>query len=191
MTRGSVKRLFFILALACFACIPSFCRPAFAQNAAPKAAPSVDDPASREDVSKLLETMRSHDLMQKMMAIQAQTVEQAIHDQLKDKGSVPTDFDAQMRKNIDGMLKNMPVDDVVEAMIPAYQKHFTHGDIEAMNAFYASPVGQKVVEELPAVTQEGMQAALPILTKYMQVWEERMKRDMQSAPKSSAPKGQS
>jgi hypothetical protein len=182
-----MKRLFFTLALACVV----LALPAFAQDAAPKAAPGADDPASREDVTKLLDTMRSHDLMQKMMAIQAQSVEQAIHDQLREKGSVPTDFDAQMKKSIDGMVKNMPVDDVVQAMIPAYQKHFTHGDIEAMSNFYSSPVGQKVLEELPAVTQEGMQAAMPILTKYMQAWEERMKRDMQSPPKSSAPKGQS
>jgi hypothetical protein len=190
MKRGPMKRLFFTLTFACLA-FSLLSRSAFAQAAAPNAAPGADDPASREDVSKLLDTMRSHDLMQKMMAIQAQNVEQAIHDQLKDKGAVPSDFDAQMKKSIDGMLKNMPVDDVVQAMIPAYQKHFTHGDIEAMSAFYASPVGQKVVEELPAVTQEGMQAAMPILTKYMQVWEDRMKHDMQSSPKTSAPKGQS
>jgi hypothetical protein len=63
-------------------------------------------------------------------------------------------------------------------MIPAYQNHFTRGDIQAMNAFYSSPVGQKVLEQLPAVMQEGMQAAMPIMSKYVTEWKERMQKDV-------------
>jgi hypothetical protein len=64
-------------------------------------------------------------------------------------------------------------DQLTDAMIPAYQKHFTKSDIVAINTFYSSPVGQKVLEELPAVMQEGMQTAMPILTNYMQDWQKR------------------
>jgi hypothetical protein len=77
-------------------------------------------------------------------------------------------------------------------MIPSYQKHFTRGDIQAMNAFYSSPVGQKVLQELPDVTQEGMQAALPIISKYLSDWKERMEQEMKDLGKSStksAPEG--
>jgi hypothetical protein len=77
---------------------------------------------------------------------------------------------------------------MTEAMIPAYQNHFTRGDIAAMNAFYASPVGQKVLQELPGVTQEGMKNMMPILTRYLDTWRQRMPeefKDMEkTAPKS-------
>jgi hypothetical protein len=152
------------------------------------AAQNADEPASRDDVILLLRTMHSHDLMQKIMAVQAQSMEQMIHDQLQEKGALPANFETQMKARIDDLLKNMPMDEFTQAMIPAYQKHFTHGDIEAMNTFYSSAVGQKVLQELPAVMQEGMQAGMPVLTKYIQDWQEKMKHDMEPTTPKSAPK---
>ena len=32
-----------------------------------------------------------------------------------------------MTKQMDDMLKNMPLDEMMQATIPAYQKHFTKG----------------------------------------------------------------
>jgi hypothetical protein len=90
-----------------------------------------------------------------------------------------------MKKRMDDLRKGMPTDEIVDAMIPAYQNHFTHGDIQAMNAFYSSPVGQKVLEQLPAVMQEGMQAAMPIMGKYVTQWKERMQEDVKELEKSS------
>jgi hypothetical protein len=68
-------------------------------------------------------------------------------------------------------------------MIPAYQKHFTKSDLEAMNTFYPSAVGQKVLQQLPAVTQEGSQAAMPILGRYVSEWKERRQQDLQEMEK--------
>ena len=162
-----MKRL--LLILACFA----LCVPCFAQNP--------DDPASRDDVILYLRTMRSHDMMERTMAVQSQSVQQLLRDQiLSDKGKLPPDFDAHMKTAMDDLVKHMPLDDMVEAMIPAYQKHFTKGDIEAMNAFYSSPVGQKVLEQLPSVLQEGNAAMLPIISKYLSEWKERMKNELES-----------
>jgi uncharacterized protein len=170
-----MKRL--LIALACLV----LTIPCLAQNA--------DEPASRDDVTLLLRTMHSHDLLQKLMAAQSSSMRQLLHDQLmKENGSVPADFETRFMKMTDELTKSMPIDDIMQAMIPAYQKHFTHGDIEAMNAFYASPVGQKVVEELPAVTQEGMRAAMPILSQYLSQWQERMKHELEPAQKSSPAK---
>ena len=89
---------------------------------------------------------------------------------------------------IDELIKGMPMDEITQAMIPAYQNHFTKGDIEAMNAFYSSPVGQKVLEQLPAVMQEGMQAAMPMMTKYISEWQERVKKEFGPAQKSAPAK---
>lgn len=161
-------------ALLIFACL-TLTLPCMAQNA--------DDPASSDDVILYLRTMHSHDMMQKMMQVQVQGMQQLFRDMaVKEKGKVPADFDANFKKHTDDLIKNMPMDEMLQAMIPAYQRHFTHGDIEAMNAFYSSPVGQKVLEEIPAVTGEAMQAMMPILTKYVSDWKERMKKEVEDSP---------
>jgi hypothetical protein len=142
-------------------------------------AQAADEPASKDDIILYLRTMRSHDMFQRIMEVQSQNMQQLFRDQmLKERGSVPPEFDAHFRKAMDEMIKGMPVDDITQAMIPAYQKHFTKGDIEAMNAFYSSPVGQKVLQELPVVVQEGSQAAMPILSKYLDVWKDRMQQEL-------------
>jgi len=170
-----MKRL--LIALVCL----TFSATGLAQNA--------DEPASSDDVILYLRTMRSHDMLQKMMAVQSQSTQQLLHDQiLKDKGKLPADFDVHMKKAMDDLIKNMPVDDIVQAMIPAYQKHFTKGDIQAMNAFYSSPVGQKVLEELPAVMQEGNQAAMPILSNYLGEWVKRMQSEFEQMKETPAAK---
>jgi uncharacterized protein len=161
--------LLFVCFLLCVSCL--------AQNA--------DEPASKDDVILYLRTMRSHDMLEKLMKVQMQSMEQLMRDQMKDKGAAPADYDAHLKKAMDDLVKNMPFDEIVEAMVPAYQKHFTHGDIEAMNAFYSSPVGQKVLEELPAVTQEGMQAAMPILMKYVKHWQDQMQNELGSGKKTT------
>jgi hypothetical protein len=142
-------------------------------------AQAADEPASKDDIILYLRTMRSHDMFQRIMEVQSQNMQQLFRDQmLKEKGSVPPEFDAHFKKAMDDMIKGMPIDDITQAMIPAYQKHFTKADIEAMNAFYSSPVGQKVLQELPVVVQEGSQAAMPILSKYLDEWKDRMQQQL-------------
>jgi len=169
-----MKRL--LIAIACL----SLCASALVQSGL---AQTTDEPASRDDVILYLRVMHTHDLMQKMMQVQSQTMQQMFHDQLlKDKGTVSPDFEAHFNKAMADLLKNMPIDEMTDAMIPAYQKHFTKGDLEAMSAFYSSPVGQKVLEVLPSVMQDGMQAAMPIMTKYISDWKERMDQEMKASP---------
>ena len=56
-----------------------------------------------------------------------------------------------------------------------YDKYFTSDEIKGLIAFYETPVGQKTIEVLPTVTQEGMrrgielaQAAMPnVLVKLL------------------------
>jgi uncharacterized protein len=146
-------------------------------------AQTADEPASRDDIILLLRTMHSHDMLRKTMEVQISSMQKLFHDQLlKEDGKLPPDFDARFKKAMTDLMDGMPMDEIVQAMIPAYQKHFTHGDIEAMNTFYSSPVGQKAVEELPEVMQDGMQAAMPILVKYMGTAQEKLKRDLEGTP---------
>ncbi len=48
-------------------------------------------------------------------------------------------------------------------MIPIYQRHLTKTDLDAVISFYASPVGQKLLKEQPAMMAESMQAGQNIM----------------------------
>lgn len=146
----------------------------------------LDEPASKDDVILYLRTMHAHDMLEKTMQVQSRSMQQLVREQvLKEKGSVPPEFDAHFQKTMDELVRGMPVDEITEAMIPAYQKHFTKGEIEAMNTFYSSPIGQKVLQELPAVMQEGAQAAMPIMSKYLSEWNDRMQQELKEMEKST------
>jgi hypothetical protein len=145
-----------------------------------------DEPPSRDDVILYLQTMHSHDMMRRIMEVQSASMQELLTQQLSKDGKVPPDFATHFKKAMDDMIQGMPVDEMTQAMIPAYQKHFTKGDIEAMNGFYSSPVGQKVLQELPTVTQEGMQAMMPMLSEYLAVWKVRMQQEFKSTQKSTA-----
>ena len=47
---------------------------------------------------------------------------------------------------------------LINIMLPIYQKHFTETDLQGVIAFYESPVGKKFAEKTPLVTQESMVA---------------------------------
>jgi hypothetical protein len=167
-----------LIALACLAFGVTGCGSGLAQTA--------DEPASKDDVILYLRTMHSHDMLQQVMEVQSQNMQQLFRDQiLKEKGSVPPEFDAHFKKAMDDLIKGMPIDEITQAMIPVYQQHFTKTDIAAMNAFYSSPVGQKVLQVLPVVMQEGSQAAMPIVSKYLTEWKDRMQKEMKELEKES------
>jgi len=172
-----MKRL--LIALACLTFAVSGSVSSFAQTA--------DEPASKDDVILYLRTMRSHDMFQRIMEVQSQNMQQLFRDQLlKEKGSVPPEFETHFKKAMDDLINGMPIDEITQAMIPAYQKHFTKTEIAAMNAFYSSPVGQKVLQELPVVMQEGSQAAMPIISNYLTQWKERMDKEVKELGNSDS-----
>jgi uncharacterized protein len=49
-------------------------------------------------------------------------------------------------------------DQLISRMIPAYQKHFSAEDIDELVKFYRSPLGQKVISQMPATMSEAMEA---------------------------------
>ena len=47
--------------------------------------------------------------------------------------------------------------ELTEKMIPIYQRHFSAAEIDGLLKFYRSPLGRKVVAEMPSTMAEGMQ----------------------------------
>jgi hypothetical protein len=162
-----VKR-FLLPAILCFA----FGIGAFAQQ-------NDETPASTADIQTLFETLNSRDQVNKTIDAMLQAEHQLIHEQyLKDKDRLPEDFEARLLKYVDDLMKNMPYDEMMQAMVPAYQRHFTKGDVYAILSFYSSPTGQKMLREMPAILNEAMQSAMPIMTRYLEEVRNKLQREM-------------
>src|ERR1700722_11134473 len=115
-----------------------------------------DAPASKDDINRLLDVMHSRDMMATVMNMMAKQISPMVHQQVSQNHDLPPDAEARINKMVQDMYKNFPVEDLIQAMIPVYQRHFTKGEIDAVVAFYSSPAGQKFLKEMPAITQESM-----------------------------------
>lgn len=136
-------------------------------------------PASKEDVEKYLQVMHSHEMMRQMVDAMSKPMHQMVHEQyLKDQDKLPADFETRMNKIMDEMMKDMPFDEMLDAMVPTYQKHLTRGDIDALVAFYSSSTGQKVLRELPAIMSEATQSMMPIMNKSLERMNARVQQQI-------------
>ena len=160
-----MKRCLILLALGCV-----FSIGALAQEA------GLDSPATREDVQKYLDAMHSDEMMRQMMDAMAKPMHKMVHEQyLRDQDKLPPDFEERMNKIMDNLLKSMPFDEMMQAMTPTYEKHFTKGELQALTQFYSTPTGQKILREMPSIMSEAMEAMTPIMLRSM----DQMKSDLE------------
>lgn len=150
---------------------------------------AADAPATKEDIQKYLEVMHSREMMAKMVDAMSKPMHQMMHEQyLKDKDKLPPDFEARMNKIMDDYMKDLPFDEMLQAMVPAYQKHLTKGDVDNLVAFYSSPTGQKLIKELPAISAEAMQAVMPLIRQRMDAVSQRVQDEMAQIMRDSQSK---
>ena len=144
-----------------------------------------DAAASKEDVVRFMDAMHSRDMMMNVMNLMAKQAGQMVHQQVSAQTDLPPDAEARINKMMQDMFKNFPVDDLIQAVIPVYQKHFTKGDIDAFVAFYSTPAGQKLVKEMPAITQESMQASMGVAQKMVANMQQQIQDDIKQIRKDS------
>ena len=148
-----------------------------------------DVPASKADIQRYLEVMHSKEMMEKMVDAMAKPMHQMIHEQyMREKDNLPPDFEARMNKMSDEYLTTFPWAEMLDAMVPVYQKHFTKNDVDALVAFYSTPTGQKLIRELPEITAEAMQVMMPMLQKRMDSMTRRMQEEVAAMIRDSASK---
>jgi uncharacterized protein len=151
---------------------------------------AVDAPATKEDIERYMDVMHSRDMMTQMVAAMSKPLHQVIHEQyLKDKDRLPADFETRMNNLMDETMASIPWNDMLDAMIPVYQKHLTKGDVDAMVAFYQTPTGQKLIKEMPTITAEAMQTMMPLMQKQIATMTERMQGQVAAMLKDSEKSG--
>jgi uncharacterized protein len=150
--------------------------PSLAQNAA-----SNNSPPTVTEVMKFFEVMGTRDLLHNVLKAEQEQLKTSSSDMfgklLPDANPKQREaFQSIMNSEMDDLVKNYPFDDILRDMIPVYQKHLTESDLNTMMAFYSSPVGRKVLKEMPAMTAEAMRVSMVRLQPQMQ----RMMTDIQS-----------
>lgn len=145
-----------------------------------------DAPATKEDIEKYLDVTHSREMMSQMVDAMLKPMHQMIHEQFeKDKAKLPPDFETRMNKMLDESMKAFPWDEMLQSMIPVYQKHLTKGDVTAMVAFYSTPTGQKLLKEMPQMMAEAMQSWMPMMRKHMEAMQERVQEEIAQMLKDS------
>jgi uncharacterized protein len=143
-------------------------------------------PASKEDIQRYLDVMHSKEMMAQMVDAMAKPMHQMLHEQyLKDKDKLPPDFEEHTARLVDEYMKSFPWDQIMDSMVPVYQKHLTKNDVDALTAFYSTPTGQKIIRELPQITAEAMQSMMPLLQKNMGELTQRVQDEVAAMLKES------
>jgi uncharacterized protein len=145
-----------------------------------------DAPASKEDIEKYLAVMHTRDLMKNISQTMSKQMRQVTAEMLKKQSNITPEMEDRLNKVTDDLIKNMPIDEMLEAMIPVYQKHFTKGNVDDLVAFYSTPTGQKLIKELPSITAEAMQAVMPISQKLMATAVQRAQDEIAQMQKENA-----
>lgn len=125
-------------------------------------------PATKEDVQKLFATMHIREQMHTMMETMSKQSRQMAEETLKKRlpGLTQKDLD-RLSQLTDRIWSQMDFDAMIDDMVPVYQRHLSKEDVSAMEAFYETPTGQKLLREQPVMTVEAMQAMQPRMEKLM------------------------
>jgi uncharacterized protein len=96
----------------------------------------------QKDIRKLLKITGSGELGTQVMS-------QMIGSMKKTMPQVPEKFWGDF-------MKEVHTDELVDLIVPVYDRNLTHDDVKELIRFYESPTGKKFVSVLPKITQESM-----------------------------------
>jgi hypothetical protein len=150
--------------------------PAFAQQSVAEAAAQAKaktealppDAATQDQVMTLLDLLQVRRTVTLMMDGMKQAMKQGAEQSFRERVPDPSPKQLEaLHGMIDDAMGDMPMDELLQAMVPIYRRHLTKSDIEEMIRFFGGPVGQKLLREQPQMMQEGMQAGMAIQQKRM------------------------
>ena len=126
--------------------------------------PDPNGPPTREEVLHFMQLLNVRDQIRQAMAGTLEQAKRSARQVLASKTEHPTSAQfAELDRTVEEAFKSISVDDVLSVVVPVYQKHLTRGDLETVLAFYSSPVGQKLLHEMPAMTTETIEASNTVL----------------------------
>lgn len=173
-------------AIACTLALMS--SPLFAQ-AAPAA-----DPAAVEATKQMLNAMKVRDLTIQSLRQAEQVMPQQMRASVTQMIQGDTTTTPEQKKEaLDKFEKTLPsmtaamhalfsdtklVDEMVAEMVPLYANTYTVDEIRQLSAFYQSPLGQKMLANMPKLMAQSMEISNRIMMPRMQKLMAQFMRDM-------------
>jgi hypothetical protein len=174
---------------------------AFAQtkSASKKTAtqPAATAAPTRAQVIKFFQVLEMDKQMDSMRATMRQVIQQQF-DQASMEG-----LSAKQRSQINNLQNELYdrvmggdyIQQIMDGLVPLYQRHFTAADLDTVMRFYSTPAGQKFLHESPQITTEympRMMEQMPVrLQEAMQAmnFDARMRKILsESYPNPASPK---
>jgi len=140
----------------------------------------------RAEIIRFLDLMHAREQMVQVLDGMAKQMRTGAEEEFKQKvpDATPEQL-AKLDKIFDTLFASLPIDELVDAIVPIYQKHLTKTDLAAVTAFYSSPAGQKILRELPAIMSESMQAGGEIGRKAFAAKSQELDRQITELEKES------
>lgn len=146
------------------------------------------DPATAAAVRELLDSMNYRAMMNGAMQSMTRNMPNMILQMATNSINANTNLSDEERKvalakaaeRIPGAIAGMQtllsdptlIDAMIDEIVPLYARHFTVDEIHQMAAFYKTPVGAKMLNEMPQLMTEAMQigqrVVMPRLAKQME-----------------------
>jgi hypothetical protein len=101
-----------------------------------------EETQKQKDIRKLLKITGSGELG-------AQVMSQMMINMKKAMPQVPEKFWGDF-------MKEVHTEELVDLIVPVYDRNLTHDDVKELIKFYETPTGKKFVSVLPKITQESM-----------------------------------
>lgn len=114
-------------------------------------------PAKRADIKTLMELTGAYNIANQFADLATVQVVRSLR---TNNPSFPQKGVDAIRDEMTKLFKEEMVatGGLAEQMIPIYGEHFTHPEVKALVTFYMSPLGSKLVHEMPLVSAESFQA---------------------------------
>ncbi len=119
-------------------------------------AQSPTDRAKEADILRLVEMTGSKKMAQDMYAMLGAHMKTAILERFPE-GEESERCRQVLERFWQKLDARFDVDELVNRMMPIYDKYLTHEEIKALIAFYQTPVGQRLLEVTPQLTQESFE----------------------------------
>ena len=151
-------------------------------------------PATKQDVEDLLTITGARERVQEIWAGMGRQIAMSMTQAYRE--AHPSATPAQLHKlaeaarlSFQASVKTIPVDELLAPIVPIYQQHLSHKDVQSIIAFYRTPAGKKYLEEMPAMSAESMQAVQPVIRKHLPEMEAAAEKAAEKAMESNAPAG--
>lgn len=169
----------FVLAVSLLLAVAAFGQPK-AASVPKSAAPAAVQP-TREEVQKMLDLMRVREQMnelaqQYVMQMQQGARADYLHDHPNASEETLKKVDA-IFVEVEPLIKT---DDLMQIIVPLYQKNLSRADVLAITAFYASPAGKHMLDKSPVVMREVMQASAEYARSHMEQFVRRVDARMKA-----------